>query len=320
MNMKLNKMIKRETAQPSTARAGRMVAMLLFVAFACASPMMGQASHRDGKVAPELMQKMQQHQSARLAGAQTFNVIVRYKNDPSNSQHEAIAGRLQMHMHHINGDMLTVNASQLNELANDSNVAYISPDRLVSKKWDNPAVTSGALQAATQYRFNGAGVGVAIIDSGINDNADLRAGNSNYTRIVYNETFVPGTTMAWDKYGHGTFVAGILAGNGANSRTGYPQVYTGIAPGVNIINLRVLDKNGNGTDSAVIAAIGRAIQLKGKYNIRIINLSVGRPVFESAKQDPLCQAVEAAYNAGILVVVAAGNDGHYTATNGYGTI
>src|SRR5882757_8309948 len=99
MKMKLNKMIKRETAQPSTATAGRLVALLLFVAFACTSPMMGQSNRRDSKVAPELMQKMQQHQSARLAGAQTFNVIVRYKNDPSNSQHEAHAGRLQMHMH-----------------------------------------------------------------------------------------------------------------------------------------------------------------------------------------------------------------------------
>jgi serine protease AprX len=61
-----------------------------------------------------------------------------------------------------------------------------------------------------------------------------------------------------------------------------------VAPSSNLINLRVLDENGNGTDSAVIAAIQTAIQLKSKYNICVINLSLGRPVFESHQLDPLC--------------------------------
>ena len=95
-----------------------------------------------------------------------------------------------------------------------------------------------------------------------------------------------------------------------------------MAPGVNLINLRVLDSNGSGTDSAVISAINTAIQLKSKYNIRVINLSLGRPVYESYLLDPLCQAVEKAWNAGIVVVVAAGNDGRNQTqgTNGYATI
>src|SRR5208282_1418967 len=68
--------------------------------------------------------------------------------------------------------------------------------------------------------------------------------------------------------------------------------------------------------------IQTAIQLKATYNIRVINLSLGRPVFESYTVDPLCQAVEAAYKAGIVVVVAAGNDGRDNSegTNGYATI
>src|SRR5207249_6997132 len=84
----------------------------------------------------------------------------------------------------------------------------------------------------------------------------------------------------------------------------------------------VLDRQGMGTDSMVIAAIQRAIALKSKYNIRIINLSLGRAVYESYKKDPLCQAVEAAWKAGIVVVVAAGNMGRDLSggTNGYGTI
>ena len=96
----------------------------------------------------------------------------------------------------------------------------------------------------------------------------------------------------------------------------------GIADNANLINLRVLDQNGAGRDSAVIAAIQKAISLKSKYNIRVINLSLGRPVYESYKLDPLCQAVEAAWKAGIVVVVAAGNEGRNDSahTDGYGTI
>jgi serine protease AprX len=126
-----------------------------------------------------------------------------------------------------------------------------------------------------------------------------------------------------DLYGHGTHVAGIMAGDGVNS-TGpqYTKTFRGIAPNVNLVNLRVLDANGRGTDSGVIAAIQTAIQLKSKYNIRVINLSLGHPVFESYTVDPLCQAVEAAYRAGIVVVVAAGNEGRNNAqgNEGYGTI
>ena len=94
-----------------------------------------------------------------------------------------------------------------------------------------------------------------------------------------------------------------------------------MAPNVNLINLRVLDQNGAGTDSQVIAAIEQAIALKNTYNIRVINMSLGRPVFESYTLDPVDQAVEAAWKAGIVVVVAAGNNGRYAiCTNGFATI
>jgi len=165
--------------------------------------------------------------------------------------------------------------------------------------------------------LNGSGIGVAVIDSGIANVPDLTAGN-----IVYSQDFT-GSGTAADQYGHGTHVSGILAGNGKESSgLFYTYQFLGIAQDVKLINLRVLDKNGAGTDSEVIAAIQTAIQLKSKYNIRVINLSLGRPIYESYKLDPLCQAVEQAWKAGIVVVVAAGNYGRYDAagTNGYGTI
>ena len=93
-------------------------------------------------------------------------------------------------------------------------------------------------------------------------------------------------------------------------------------PMASIINLRVLDGSGSGTDSGVIAAIQKAVKLKTTYNIRVINLSLGRPVLESYTSDPLCQAVEQAWKAGIVVVAAAGNEGRNNSvgTDGYGTI
>src|SRR5205814_5622660 len=98
------------------------------------------------------------------------------------------------------------------------------------------------------------------------------------------------------------------------------KTFKGIAPGAKIVNLRVLDANGGSTDSVVINAINKAISLKSTYNIRVINLSMGRAVYESYKLDPLCQAVEKAWKNGIVVVVAAGNNGRYQPTSGYGTV
>ena len=122
--------------------------------------------------------------------------------------------------------------------------------------------------------------------------------------MVYSENFV-GTGDTADLYGHGTHVAGIIGASGASSH----GRYKGIAPKTKLINLRVLDANGAGTDSGIIAAIDRAIDLKAIYNIRVMNISLGRSSYEPFYADPLCQAVEAAWKAGIVVVVSAGNEG-----------
>jgi len=123
--------------------------------------------------------------------------------------------------------------------------------------------------ARQQYGLDGTGVGIAVIDSGVFNHDDLKTANGLGSRIVYSESFIPGDLSINDVYGHGTHVAGIVAGNGHDSQSGYPTQYVGVAPNANIINLRVLDANGSGTDSQVIAAIQRAIQLKSTYNIRV---------------------------------------------------
>lgn len=252
------------------------------------------------------------------------DVIVQYTQVPTARHHQKVlsrGGKIKRELGRFKGGAYTISASKLADLAADPEVVYISPDRPLHN-----ASTAGSLDyhtgtinapAAWAQGLNGTGIGVAVIDSGIAPNSDLNPNN-----VVYSQDFT-GLGSAVDQYGHGTHVSGIIAGDGASS-TGSNDFYTfqGVAQNASLINLRVLDQNGNGTDSEVIAAIQTAIQLKNTYNIRVINLSLGRPVWESYTQDPLCQAVEQAWQAGIVVVVAAGNFGrdNLAGTNGYGTI
>jgi serine protease AprX len=231
----------------------------------------------------------------------------------------ALGGVVHARHGSINGVVATLPASALSSMANDPKVLYISPDRTVHARLDYTAAAVNAASAWTAH-LTGAGIGVAVIDSGISANPDL-AILGLIPRVVYTEDFTGGTGV--DQYGHGTHVAGIIGGNGLTSKClGCTRSLMGIAPNVSLINLRVLDANGQGTDSAVIAGLERAIALKKRYNIRVINLSLGRPVFEGYALDPLCQAVEAAWKAGIVVVTAAGNDGrdNFAGNDGYGTI
>jgi serine protease AprX len=221
----------------------------------------------------------------------------------------------------VNGLVATLDPNGIISLSNQSNVVYISKDRTLAPLFDNAAPAVNA-SAAWKANYTGTGIGVALIDSGVNSHPDLlTTGLLPVSRVVYSQSFVPGDSSGADAYGHGTHIAGLIAGDGLSS-TGplYSQTFKGIAPGAHIVNLRVLDANGSATDSTVIAAINQAIALKSKYNIRVINLSLGRGVFESYKLDPLCQAVEKAWKNGIVVVVAAGNNGRYLPTGGYATV
>ena len=208
--------------------------------------------------------------------AANVEVIVQYKVAPTEAHHQKVAslgGKLNRRLDFIKAAHYTLPKSTLQTMANDPDVAYITPDRALHAHLDQADATIGASLAAS-YNVNGAGVGVAVIDSGIGYHPDLKG------RIVHEEQFITGNTD--DVFGHGTHVAGIIAGSGLMS-TGslYFRTFKGVAPGVSLIDLQVLDQNGNGTDSGVIAALQQAIALKATYNIRVVNLSLGRPVYES---------------------------------------
>lgn len=183
----------------------------------------------------------------------------------------------------------TINTRQL---LNTYNFAVNAPDL-----WNPPASATGR------------GVAVAVIDSGVNPVADL-AGRIVARVHIDNNDGEPDDDKddATDNNGHGSHVAGIIAGNGALSG----GQYIGIAPEAQIVDVNVTDELGQTSVSAVIDAIQWVVANKDRYNIRVLNLSLTSAVAESYLTSPLCAAVEAAWFQGILVVVAAGNTGANT--------
>jgi subtilisin family serine protease len=177
--------------------------------------------------------------------------------------------------------------------------------------------TTGALEALRmnpQTPYDGSGVTLAILDSGIDNEglADFRYKGSSESRIKAVVDFT-GEDLGADElqqfsdyFGHGSHVAGIAAGNGGS---GASPEYAGIAPNADLVILRVLDSSGKGSASALLGAIDWCIQNREQYNIRVMNLSLGAPVTESFSTDPLCLAVDKAIDEGIVVVCSAGNFG-----------
>ena len=157
----------------------------------------------------------------------------------------------------------------------------------------------------------GAGVGVAILDSGIATTSDLGS-----SRIVGWKDFVNGQKTPYDDAGHGTFVAGLIAGDGTASlpldQGGCATVqFRGVAPQASIIGVKVLDSTGQGRASSVMAGLLWAIAHKNEYNIRVLNLSIGSNPVAPSDFDPIAKAAEFAWRNGITVVCAAGNEGEF---------
>lgn len=318
----------RQRQQRHSAAWGKRVSLVVLLATGLAFGSSTRSARQNGtfsNIASELSGYLTQAKQGNAEG-QTVNVIVQYKHIPTPTHYAAMrdrGARLHAQLHMIRGAAFTIPVSALPALEADSEIESVTIDHPIAVMDDFTNAATG-VSAAWNSGFTGAGVGVAVIDSGINDShPDLWDSTHSRSRVLYHQDFT-GTSStnssgaSYDLYGHGTHVAGIIAGNGSLSA----GRYAGVAPDATLIDLRALDANGSGTDSTVIAAIQRAIALKTVYNIRIINLSLGRGIPVSYTQDPLCQAVEAAWNNGIVVVVAAGNLGRFSVdgSNGFGTI
>ena len=278
---------------------GAMVALALCTP-AAAAPSSG------GRSPAKLDQALRDHGSS----GQSQAVIVTVR-------HEAKAGlrkRLEAQGHKVrkahgivNALSVRVDGHGLRALLQDPDVQYISTDADVAPSGggsnSEPVVSSLQKALAMGNWFAGSTLTIAVIDSGIAPTADFTG------RIIGTYDFTNGQggvlKAASDEYGHGTHVAGLAGSSGAISN----GVYAGVAPGVRLLSLRVLDKKGAGKTSDVIAALEFAVANRARFDIRIINLSLGHPIYESAATDPLVRAVEAAVRAGIVVVTAAGNFG-----------
>ena len=185
------------------------------------------------------------------------------------------------------------------------------PDPAVDASRLATAYPYSALAAQVWPEATGRGVGVAIIDTGIDGGLPDFTDKDGSSRIVASVATNPDATNQADGYGHGTHVAGIVAGDGTRREIDDPASgkYIGIAPGANLIAIKASDDEGRGTVLDAIYGLQFAVDHKDDYNIRVVNLSVSSTTPQSYKTDPLDAAVESAYFHGILVVAAVGNRG-----------
>jgi serine protease AprX len=212
-----------------------------------------------------------------------------------------VRGTVGRRLTSVGGQVADIPDSSLEALARLPGVSGVSLDRRVHGTLERTGATIGAAFVRETLGLDGTGVGIAVVDSGVASwHDDL--GSSRVTRFV---DFVGFEPAPYDDYGHGTHVAGILAGNGYDSG----GRRRGIAPGATLLVEKVLDGAGQGYISNVIAAIDYAIANKAALNLRVVNLSVAAGVYESYNSDPLTLAAKRAVEAGLVVVSAAGNLG-----------
>lgn len=198
----------------------------------------------------------------------------------------------------INSFTAKVSAKTMEKLVRDGSVKKIWLDGTVKAVLD---IASPAVRAPEVWErsVTGKGIGVAVLDTGIYPHPDLAG------RITAFKDFVGKKTKPYDDNGHGTHCAGDIASDGSKS----DSLYRGTAPGCSLIGVKVLNNLGSGSLSTVIEGIQWCIANKDRYGIRVISMSLGSTATQSYEEDPVCLAVEEAWNNDIVVCVAAGNEG-----------
>ena len=254
-----------------------------------------------------------------IAVSPSVEVIVRTDSPLALQRAEAVArqvgGTVERELPLISGFTTRIPAGAVPALRRTPGVAEVTGDgsvRMKAERWidggganvtvDKVKKAAGGKRAHTAV-LSGAGIGVALIDSGIAPVTGLnQAGKVVNGPDLSFESQTPSLANV-DTYGHGTHMAGIIAGSDAG--------FEGIAPGAKLISLKVAAADGAADVSQVIAAIDWVVSHRNDpgLNIRVLNLSFGTDSRQSAALDPLSYAVEAAWRKGIVVVVSVGNDG-----------
>ena len=287
-----------------------LISIFLFGMLAPLSPAF--AKQEPPRAYPALLQMAQERPN------EMVRVIVQFQKDRELPE-QALAnagGKINKRLRMINGFSAEMPARAVEGLAHNPNVRWISLDapvfqtvaefEYVSSYSDQANVQSvGATKLWQEpYYLKGDKVTVAVVDSGISPHVDFvdRYGNS---RLLASVNFQASEKDVADLNGHGTHVAGIIAGDGSAS---YKE-WRGVAPNANLINLKVSNVQGMSLVSDVLEALEWAYNNKDVYNIRVVNLSLNSAVPEPYHLSPLSAAVEVLWFNGIVVVVSAGNNG-----------
>jgi hypothetical protein len=242
----------------------------------------------------------------------------------------AIGGDIRGHISIIHGFVARVPARSVGELTDLPGVVSVTPDSPIhllgtvdgmdpnkyQGSWLKVAKNTHLIEM-WQHGFTGKGIDVALIDSGVAPVPGLDLNVVNGPDLSF-ESQAPGLTHI-DTYGHGTHMAGLIAGRDSSIAPGKEDedadnAFVGAAPGARIVNIKVASSDGATDVSQVIAAIDWVVQHRNSdgLNIRVLNLSFGTDGTQSYVVDPLAYAAEVAWLHGIVVVVAAGNSGFGT--------
>lgn len=205
----------------------------------------------------------------------------------------------------IQGAACDLPASSIDELVREG--VQVQPDREVHlphtpegvQPFLNVAAPTIRAQELWQQGYQGRDVTVAVVDTGITRHKDFHG------RLVAFADVLNGKSEPYDDHGHGTHVAGIVGGDGADSK----GKHKGIAPECGLVAIKAFNREGKAKSSDVIKAIQWAVENRQKYGIKVLNLSAAGVAQISHQWDPMARAVAAAWKEGIMVVVAAGNDG-----------
>lgn len=209
-------------------------------------------------------------------------------------------GNIKCYLPIINSYVVEIPYEQLDNLKNLNGIKTIYENTYITAQMNSSRNIINC-QCAYDEGLTGKNITIAILDTGICPVDDFVKPRN---RIIAFKDIINNKTKSYDDNGHGTHVAGIACGNGFMSN----GLYKGIAYESNIVSIKVLDKNGKGDTAQVVSGIQWIIDNKKKYNIRIANLSIGSPTSDSQK-DPLVKAVNYAWDHGIIMTIAAGNNG-----------
>jgi len=273
---------------------------------------------------PRIATLAERHPNASLQAIVQFNApVAEAKAQADAKAHGRIIGNLPI----IHGLAIQTTAAQARALATYADVHAVSLNTTVTTQSvrmpmmpGSAGVSSDQLQSTYaqtlgvtplwKFGVTGTGVGVAVIDTGIDGSlSDFASAGDGNSRVIVSAVDNPQATTANDGYGHGTDVAGIIAGDGNNRTDALHGQYVGIAPNANLVSIKVADETGATTVLDVIYGLQFAVEHRAQYNIRVLNLSLDASTPQSYKTDPLDAAVEATWMHGIVVVVAAGNRG-----------